>query len=275
VQARVGSYACQYAGWHYSWYCQFYWQNRRYTFAVGQVTRPQAEAKATKAGEIVELLERGVLKLLEGVDVAAFVKHDGHPPAPAESQKVPHKATLGELRDSYLTAHGQALEAKTLYTARIHLNHLVGTLGRGFDLRNLELSHLQTHVDRRCSKVSPATAAKEISALRTAWNWGARMKLVSGPSPVKGLVYPKVDEKPPFQTRAEIDRQLDGVTDKQRKELWDALYLTLPEIDAFLADVRRRRPIRGSTRWSRRRRMRGCGGANWSASGRRTSISRR
>jgi integrase len=92
-------------------------------------------------------------------------------------------------------------------------------------------------VDRRCSKVSPATAAKEISTFRTAWNWGVRMKLISGPCPVKGLVYPKVDEKPPFQTRAEIERQLDDLTEKQREDLWNALYLTLPEIDAFLADV--------------------------------------
>jgi integrase len=221
-----------------SWYCQFYWQNRRFTFGVGRVTRPQAEAKATRAGEIVELLERGVLKLPEGVNVAAFVKHDGHPPATAESQKVSQKSCLGELRDGYLTAHGQAQEAKTLYTARIHLTHVVDTLGRGFDLRNLELSHLQKHVDRRCSKVSPATAAKEISTFRTAWNWGMRMKLVSGPCPVKGLVYPKADEKLPFQTCAEIERQLDGLKDKQREELWDALYLTLPEIDAFLADVK-------------------------------------
>ena len=37
-------------------------------------------------------------------------------------------------------------EAKTLYTAKIHLNHLVATLGKGFDLRTLELAHLQRGV---------------------------------------------------------------------------------------------------------------------------------
>jgi hypothetical protein len=125
-----------------SWYCQFYWQNRRYTFGIGRVTKPQAEAKATKAGEIVELLERGTLKVPEGVDIRAFVKHDGYPPAHAESQKISQKAILGGLRDGYLRAHEQSQEAKTLYTARIHLNHLVATLGTNFDLRKLELSHL-------------------------------------------------------------------------------------------------------------------------------------
>src|SRR5690348_17269831 len=101
-----------------SWYCQFYWQNRRFTFAVGRVTKPQAEAKATKAGEIVELLERGVLKLPEDMDVAAFVRQDGQPAAPSESQKASQKSPLGELRDAYLKAYGAAHEAKTLYTAK-------------------------------------------------------------------------------------------------------------------------------------------------------------
>ena len=142
------------------------------------------------------------------------------------------------MRERYLEAHEASQEAKTLYTAKIHLNHLVETLGEDFDLAALDLPHLQRHVDRRCAKVSASTASKEISTLRTAWNWGVRMKLVSGPCPVKGLLYPKVDEKPPFQTRSEIERQLEGLDDSQRKELWDSLYMTLPEIEAFLADVR-------------------------------------
>ncbi len=97
-------------------------------------------------------------------------------------------------------------------------------------------------MDRRCGKVSPSTAAKEISTFRTAWDWGARMKHVSGACPMKGLVYPKADKKAPFQTRAEIERQLDGLTDEQRGDLWDALYLTLSDINTFLADVKTSAP---------------------------------
>jgi hypothetical protein len=70
-----------------SWYCQFYWQGRRITFTVGGVTRSLAEAKAAKAGEIIELLERGMLKLPDSVEIASFVKHDGQPPPEAGSQK--------------------------------------------------------------------------------------------------------------------------------------------------------------------------------------------
>ena len=221
-----------------SWYCQFYWQNRRLTFGVGRVSKPQAEAKANKAAEIVELLERGVLRLPAGMSAATFVKHDGQPPETTKSQKISQKTHLGEFRDAYLVAHSAAQEVKSLVTAKIHFNHLIETLGRKFDLKTLEISHLQKHIDRRCAKVSPTTAAKEISTLRTAWNWGVRMKTLSGICPVKGLIYPKIDEKPPFQTRTEIARQLEGLSSEQQDVLWDSLYLTLPEIELFLADVR-------------------------------------
>jgi len=44
----------------------------------------------------VGLLDRGVLKVPEAVDVATFVKHDGHPPVAEESQKVSQKTHLRE-----------------------------------------------------------------------------------------------------------------------------------------------------------------------------------
>lgn len=221
-----------------AWYCQFYWQNHRHTFSVGKVSKSLAESKATKVGEIVDLLERAILTLPEGMDVALFVKHDGKPPKASEQQKKSQKLTLSAFRDAYLKAHVASQEARTLYTAKIHFNHLVKTLGERFDPRTVGLVDLQRHVDRRCQTVSPATASKEISTFRTAWNWGVRLGHVSGPCTVKGLVYPKIDEKPVFQTRREIERQLEGLTEEQRQELRNALFLTLPEIDAFISCVR-------------------------------------
>src|SRR5689334_2778098 len=64
------------------------------------------------------------------------------------------------------------------------------------------------------------------------------MGIISGRHPYDGLRYPKVDEKPPFQTRAEIERQMPGLPPDKRDELWEALYLTLPEIEQMLAHVR-------------------------------------
>lgn len=222
-----------------SWYCQFFWKNRRFTYSVGKVTLNQAEAKATRTEEIISLLERGLMKIPDHCDVLAFVKYDGQPPIAEESQKFSNQTLLNELFQDYLKAHDAALEPKTLYTIRIHLKHIAKTMGLKFDLKKLELPDLQKHVTRRCTKVSPTTAAKEIATLRTLWNWGVRMKLLEGPCPVKGLIYPKHDEKPPFQTRVEIIRQLEGLSDKQQKCLWDCLYLDIEEIESFLKEVKK------------------------------------
>jgi integrase len=58
----------------------------------------------------------------------------------------------------------------------------------------------------------------------------------TGVFPSKGLRYPKGDEKPPFMTRAEIERRLDGERDPDA--LWECLYLTADEVTRLLAHVR-------------------------------------
>ena len=84
----------------------------------------------------------------------------------------------------------------------------------------------------------PTTIKKEIVTLRTAWNWGVRMGIVAGRCPVDGLRYAKGDEKPPFQSRAEIERQLPGLPPAKADELWDCLYLTIDEVERLLAYVK-------------------------------------
>lgn len=64
------------------------------------------------------------------------------------------------------------------------------------------------------------------------------MGIVTGRCPTDGLRYAKGEEKPPFQTRAETERQLPGLARGQADELWEALYLTAAEIERPLAHVR-------------------------------------
>jgi integrase len=54
-------------------------------------------------------------------------------------------------------------------------------------------------------------------------------------------VYPKTVEKPPFQTREEIERKIGrgGLRTGEEAELWDSLFLTLGEIDELLQHVER------------------------------------
>jgi integrase len=134
-----------------------------------------------------------------------------------------------------------ALEANTLTTTRIHLNHLVATLGAQFPLRGLATADLQRHVDRRKAMktkrgrfLSPVTIRMEVAGLRAAWKWALNMGLVTGDLPFRGLVYPKSDERPPFMTRAEIERAPEA----ERDDLWDVLYLTKDEVTALLCHVR-------------------------------------
>ena len=89
------------------------------------------------------------------------------------------------------------------------------------------------------------------------------MGLVAGRYPNGGLCYPKFDEEPPFQTRDQIERKIaaGGLTEKEVKELWHALYLQAHEIAELLDIVKDRaaypwiyplvcngRPYRGEAR---------------------------
>ena len=90
------------------------------------------------------------------------------------------------------------------------------------------------------------------------------MGLVSGRFPYEGLRYPKGDEKPPFQTREEIERQVaaGGLEPEQVKELWHALYLQAHEVAGLLAHAGSTPPIPGSIPSSPRPRTRGHAGAS-------------
>ena len=56
------------------------------------------------------------------------------------------------------------------------------------------------------------------------------------------LVYRKSKSKPPFQTWAQIERQIarGGLSQPQQRALWNCLFLTLPEIRDVLEFVRSR-----------------------------------
>jgi integrase len=135
------------------------------------------------------------------------------------------------------------VEQSTLDTFKLHLSHFAATLGESFPMNALTLADLQRHVDRRGKAknrsgdpISPATIKKEVATLSGVWIWGSRMSMVTGEFPARGLRYPKVDEPPPFKTWQEIERAIAAGGDPD--ELWECLYLTLPEITELLAYVR-------------------------------------
>jgi integrase len=189
--------------------------------------------------ELLTSLKRGLRQIPPGISITEFMDLDGNPPVDPEHTEY-KPTTLTDLRDAYVTTFSNgAIEANTLYTAKIHLTHLEETLGKRFLLSGLTLRKLQSHIDRRCPGVTPTTAKKELDTFRSVWNWGERSKLVTGKFPSAGLVYPKTDEKLPFMSWPEITRRLKAGGNPD--ELWECLYLTAKEMSQLLAHIEKRK----------------------------------
>jgi integrase len=215
-----------------NWQCQFMHGRRRYTFAIGKVDEAEAQAISAKVEYVLMRLKQGLMELPEGADIVEFIQRGGVLPK-AQAPDISFRA----LSASYLKAVGDgAIESNTLDTVGIHLDHLANTLGEKFSMGSLSLSHLQRHIDRRKKDVAGVTIKKEIDTLRTVWNWAARMKTVPGGFPSIGLIYPKEEEKLPFMTWPEIERRVKAGGNP--KQLWECLYLTMPELEEFLAFVK-------------------------------------
>jgi integrase len=239
IQERKGSYRVQ-----------FNYRGKQFGFTIGRVSEAEARAKAAQIDYLLMRLKQGLIEMPAGADVVDFFRYDGAPsagvlPSPASTVAEATGPTLGDLRDRYLDTHvNGSLEAHTLKGIRRHFGHLARILGEGFPIRGLKLADLQGYVDKRAKAkgrrgaLLPTTIKKEIVTLRTAWNWGSRMGIVEGRCPVDGLRYAKGDEKPPFQTRAEIERQLPGLLQEKADELWEVLYLTFEEVGRLLDHVK-------------------------------------
>ena len=228
VQERGGSYRVY-----------FRYQGKQVTFPLGKVSKQEAETKAAQAEYLLLRLKQRLIEVPPGVGIADFLQHDGK--APVGSVPATKPAKLAELRDRFLVTHVGAHEKNTLYTAKIHFAHVARTLGEKFPLAELSQTDLQRHVDRRAAEgIAPVTIKREIHGFRAAWNWAKRTGLVSAEWPGKGLSYQKTREKPPFQTKAEIARKIarGGLTDDQKAELWESLYLTADELPDLLAHAR-------------------------------------
>jgi len=225
----------------------FYWHGKRLTIPLGKIPRSVAESKKAKIGELVSLLDKNNLALPAGVDILTFLTHDGKPPPANAAVPNADPISLGRLRDAYLKVHEGSLEKSTIDGIKLHFKHLVKTLGEGFPMVELSLTSLQEHADRRKlmkgigGNVSSPTIKKELVSLRTTWNWANSNGWLKERFPsMRKVRLVKPEEKPHFQTMQEIERQIlvGGLTDKQMRDLWDALYLQLHEVQELLEYVK-------------------------------------
>lgn len=226
-------------------YCQFTYVNKRHCYTLGKVSPAEAEAKVNQTDYLLMRIKQGLVQIPAGMDIVSFLQFDGKPP---EQAPAPRDApTLKTLRDRYLEVHRGSLEQNTIAGMELHFRHLVSILGEGFPLKEVDQTALQSYALKRSAMkyrgrlLSSATVKKELITLRTAWNWGVGAGLVIARFPaLRHVRLNKPDEKPPFQTRDEIERRISRgrLSELQVEELWECLFLQLPEIDKLLAYVK-------------------------------------
>jgi hypothetical protein len=191
----------------------FCYRGKRHYLTLGKITDQEAEAKSSQVDYLLLRIKQKLVRVPPGVEIEDFVLNDGK--VVERQDAVTVRLGLGQLVRRYLETHGNgSFETTSLKTAQVQLGHFERTLGEAFPVQSLSLADLQKHVEARSKqkyrgrRLSPATIKKEMAAFRAAWNWASRMGMVKGPFPNHGLVYPKADEKPPFMTRAEIERRI-------------------------------------------------------------------
>jgi len=200
--------------------------------SLRNVDPKEADACLHRFEENLRLVERGRLEVPPGADLGAFLLSDGklnHRPV------VQKPLTLKEFFDHHLEKHRNGVkESSTRYTEDIHIEHLTRLIGADTPVRTIASDALQAYVESRAFEkskfrrtISHTTIRKEIGTLASVWNkWGVPQGMVTRPVPTKGLVYGEGKSKPPFQTWAQIERQIarGGVSQVHQKALWDCLF---------------------------------------------------
>jgi integrase len=226
------------------------WQGKKLRRTLKTTEKKEAETTLHRFEENLRLLERGRLTLPDGGDLLTFLLSDGKlsgvpitPPVPA-----PAKLTLREISDRYLATLGNGtVEANSLATTRMHLQHFLRKLGDDFSIEGLKTPILQDYVNTRSRRkgkkkipLSPATLRKEVASLRACWNWAVHSGFLAGAFPNKGLRFPKTNERPPFQTLDAIERIIarGGLSDTEQRALWDGLFLSVAEVAELLQHVK-------------------------------------
>lgn len=220
---------------------------RKWKRSLKTKERRQAEALRVRLQENLRLAELGQLEIPTDADLSTFLLSNGKHP-----KKTSAKPTLylGQLFQQFLESlPADSLEAETLRVARIHMGHLRRLLGANTPVRQISQADLQSYVTRRSTEngkggktVSSVTIKKELGTFSSIWTYAHCRGDVSAPFPNRHLRFPKTNDKPLFQTREQIDRQiaLGGLSSSQQNELWHSLFLTLPEVQDVLSLVEQR-----------------------------------
>lgn len=200
--------------------------------------------------EHLRLIRRDVIPAPPaGADVGVFILSGGKLAEKVGAEPEPQPRTLADLFTEYRTS-GAAREKEetTRLTEKVHLGHLERLIGGRTRVAAVDTRTLQKYADERVTEpgrnratVQPRTVKKELGTLVYVWNrWALPRGLVPEQLVTAGVSFGKDRAKPPFQTRAQIERQLarGGLNEFEQARLWECLFLTLPEVEELLDFVR-------------------------------------
>lgn len=204
-----------------------------------------ADAAVARVERRLKLIEDGDLSIPADADLATFIISDGKISRPV----VVRAMTLGELLRKYESSLCVGrLESNSIATIKLHLKHVARIIAPTLRADALSFAVLQKYVDLRSQEqgirdrlISAVTVKKELASFSGAWNWAVRSGHVRGTFPSRGLSFHKTTEKPRFQTRTEIERQITKgkLTEVEQAEMWDCLYLLADEIAEVLELVQK------------------------------------
>ena len=192
------------------------------------------------------MVTRGFLVMPPEADPVAFLLSGGKAQQAAGQDR---PLTLGELFTKYESALPvQAKERTTLKTEQTHLKRFRKKLPLSKAVDQITTHDIQQYINTESKRkfgersISPDTIKRYIDTLKCIFNWALKQELVDKAPNLHGLVYGKRDEKPPFMTRTEIERIIErgGLNEDEIEQLWDAMYLTIPEVNEVLELVKTR-----------------------------------
>ena len=224
----------------------FRFAGRRYRRSLKTKSKIEAETRLLRLEENIRFVESGRLEMPAKADAAVFLLSDGKL---ANKSTTVQRVQLSDLFKRYFDGiPSGSLEGTTIGGMKTHQRHLEKHIGASFYVDTLTRETLQAYVQKRSNakgirgrKLSPATIKKELVTLRSVWNWALAEGIVNAPYPLKGVRFPKTDEKPHFQTWEEITRQIEcgNLDDAAILDLWDCLFLTREQIEELLDYVQK------------------------------------
>jgi integrase len=229
---------------------RFRYGKAKHLLALHTSDQKEANEALARFEANLRLIERGIIdpppdRADVGIYIVSGAKLSGRP---SEATRI-KQTTLGMLFDEYLTNFPKAAkEASTWKTENQHIGHLRRLLDVELSLAEVTQKTIQEYIDSRTKEisrlkkpVSRETVRKELGTFSAIWNkWGVPQGMVSLPPPLSNLTFPKGKVKPPFQTREQIERQIERqkLSPSAQGELWHCLFLTLSEVEEFLDYVR-------------------------------------